>query len=370
MNIAFYIDEMNFRGVANSSYSYALNNQYILKNKSIIFYNKTNYRNQNEVIKKFKKKFITIGIKKFSEIDLFKNALNLKFIYVQKSGNKDSWISKNIKTLVHSVYPQQIKEKHGYKYAFISEWLSSKFSNYKIGYVPYIIQLDKTKKDLKKKLNISKNQIIFGCHGGSSSFNLKFVHDTIVDVVNKRQDITFLFLNIDKFANHKRIIFLKGTSNERLKKRFLNTCDAMIYGRSLGESYGLACGEFAVLNKKIIAYKYTLHKNHIFSVLSSEIYEYFSRKSLFNLINNFRKQKKNQNRIKNKYKLHTAKNVMKKFNKVFFKKEEIVYSTTFKDELLNKIQYFKMNYNYIRHKLYFHYYKFIESKLYYFKNKI
>ena len=34
MNIAFYIDEMNFRGVANSSYNYALYNQLILKNKS------------------------------------------------------------------------------------------------------------------------------------------------------------------------------------------------------------------------------------------------------------------------------------------------------------------------------------------------
>ena len=55
MNIAFYVDEMNFRGVANSTYSYAINNKKILKNKSIIFYNKNNYRNKLEVIKKFKK---------------------------------------------------------------------------------------------------------------------------------------------------------------------------------------------------------------------------------------------------------------------------------------------------------------------------
>ena len=58
MNIGFYIDEMNFRGVANSTYSYALNNKNILKNNSIIFYNKKNYRNKSEVIKKFKKRAI------------------------------------------------------------------------------------------------------------------------------------------------------------------------------------------------------------------------------------------------------------------------------------------------------------------------
>ena len=36
MNIAFYIDEMNLRGVANSTYQYAINTKKILKNKSII----------------------------------------------------------------------------------------------------------------------------------------------------------------------------------------------------------------------------------------------------------------------------------------------------------------------------------------------
>ena len=50
MNIAFYIDEMNYRGVANSTYQFALQNQKILKNKSIIFFNKKNYRNQKKRI--------------------------------------------------------------------------------------------------------------------------------------------------------------------------------------------------------------------------------------------------------------------------------------------------------------------------------
>ena len=40
MNIAFYIDEMNYRGVSNSTYQFAFQNEKILKNKSIVFYNK------------------------------------------------------------------------------------------------------------------------------------------------------------------------------------------------------------------------------------------------------------------------------------------------------------------------------------------
>jgi len=55
MIIAFYVDEMNFRGVANSTYQYALKNIEVLKNISIIFYNKKNKSNKKEVISKFKK---------------------------------------------------------------------------------------------------------------------------------------------------------------------------------------------------------------------------------------------------------------------------------------------------------------------------
>lgn len=84
MNIAFYLDEMNFRGVSNSTYQFALNNEKILKNKSIIFYNKKNYRNKNEVIVKFKKSFRVYGVTQFEEINKYKKKLNIKFIYTQK----------------------------------------------------------------------------------------------------------------------------------------------------------------------------------------------------------------------------------------------------------------------------------------------
>ena len=115
MNVAFYIEEMNFRGVANSTYSYALNNSKILKNKSIIFFNKKNTQNKNEVIKKFKKSIMTIGVSNFKEIDFYKEKFKLDYLYIQKSGNKDNLISTNIKTLVHVVFPQGLNNIHGDK---------------------------------------------------------------------------------------------------------------------------------------------------------------------------------------------------------------------------------------------------------------
>ena len=360
MNIGFFIGEMNFRGVANSSYQYAYYNEQLLKNKSLIFYNKEEKFHKKEVISKFKKKFKVIGVNGFKEMDHYGKKLNLDYIYVQKGGQKDHNVSNKIKTLIHSLYPQNLKELHGHKYICVSEWLSKKFTNTKIPFVPYIVKLHKTNDNLKKKLKIKKNQIVFGCHGGESSFDLKFVHQTLLETAKKRKDICFLFLNIKKFCNHPRIIFLKGTENEIYKKKFLNTCDSMIYGRSLGESFGLACGEFAALNKKIISYQFNRHTSHLFNASKNNFIQYSSRKNLFDILNNFKKDKKLNLNIKNKYLGYSAEKVMKKFDKIFLKNNDIKFS--FKDYLINFLSHLIVNYKYIRHKMYSHYYNYFESK--------
>ena len=55
LKIGFYLKEVNLRGVCNSVYLYAINNQKILKNKSFIFYDKNSSENKKEAMKSFKK---------------------------------------------------------------------------------------------------------------------------------------------------------------------------------------------------------------------------------------------------------------------------------------------------------------------------
>tara|TARA_Y100000768_G_scaffold318458_1_gene253880 strand:+ start:3905 stop:5002 length:1098 start_codon:yes stop_codon:yes gene_type:complete len=365
MNVGFYLDEMNLRGIVNSTYLYALNNKKILGNKSIIFYNKKNHRNKKDVIKKFKKKFIINSIESFQDINNFKEKYKLDFIYTQKGGEKDSWIIDKIRTLVHAVYPQKINQVHGYKYVYASEWLSKKFSNGKIPFVPYMVEVHKTKNNLRKILNIDKKQIVFGCHGGESSFDLKFTYDVIKKIVYTNENITFLFLNIEKFYNHPKVKFLKGTTDEVYKKKFLNTCDAMIYGRSLGESFGLACAEFALQNKPIISYRFNRHQNHKFSISSKFFLEYGSFQELYNLLDQFKKINKKQQ--DNKYKKLNAKKVIKDFEKYFLKNDYEIKFNLF-DYLISYLNFFKMHYFYLRHKLYNHYYNYFESKFFKFKD--
>jgi len=358
MNIAFYVDEMNLRGVANSTYQFAYQNKKFLKNKSIIFYNKKNYRNKNNVIKKFQSKFRVVGISEFKEIENYKDKFLIDYIYVQKGGNKDNWVSNKIKTLVHGVYPQKINQVHGYRFAYVSEWLSKNFSNNKIPFVPLITEVSKTKENLKKKLKISRDKLVLGCYGGESSFDLKFVQSAIKTVTNKRKDIIFLFLNINKFCNHKQIKFLKGTTDENLKKKFINTCDAMIYGRSLGESFGLSCGEFAIENKLIISYKFNRHRSHSYNITSKQFIEYKSYKSLVKILLNL---KKKSSIYKNKYQNYSNKKMIKVFQNVFLKDIKIK-NFTLNDKLKNSLSFIIMGYRYLRYKLYKNYFNFFEIK--------
>ena len=358
MNIAFYVDEMNYRGVANSTFQYALQNQKILKNKSIIFYNKKNYRNQKEVINRFKKKFKLIGISFFKDIEKYKKKLFIDYIYVQKSGEKNDLLSNTIKTLVHSVYPQKLNQTHGHRFVYISEWLSKNFSNNKIPFVPLITEVRKNKNNLKNELRINKAKLIFGCYGGASSFDLKFVQSAIIDIVKRRKDIVFIFLNIKKFYNHKQIKFLKGTLNEGYKKKFINSCDAMIYARSLGESFGLSIGEFAIENKRIISYKFNRHRAHCSNIPDTQLTEYYSYNSFIKIISNFKKKSSN---LHNKYKDFSKKKVMKNFQNTFLEKDQNLGFSLW-DYLKNYQNFIKMSYYYLRHKIYEHYFNFFESR--------
>ena len=354
MLIGFYIDELNFRGVANSTFKYAHYNEKILKNKSVILYNKKNHRNILEVKKVFSKRFTTIGVDHFQEIEKINEKFNFDYIYTQKGGVKDDWTLSNIKILVHCIYPQKLSAIHGYRYAYISNWLEKEFSNGKVKHVPYIVELKKTKNNLKKKLNISKEKKVFGCHGGSSSFDIQFVKNTVIKIAKKRKDIIFLFLNIDKFINHSQVIFLKGTFDEVRKREFLNTCDAMIYGRSLGESFGIACAEFSALNKPIISYKFNRHRCHILNSNKNYV-EYSSSSKLYEILNNYKKTI-NKKKLNNVKKTCSPQFAMSQFKKVFLISKPVKIS--FFDKLFNYKSIIKMHLLYLQHKLYSHYYNF------------
>ena len=314
--IGFDAGLMSLRGTHIAIYDYALQNQKILGNESVVFYDRRSELIQPTVFKKFQDAFNLIPYDRFSELNSIVDRGMIDAMYLIKSGERDQYALPGVPNLIHAVFPQKIDEMHGDVYAYVSKWLSDECSNGKIPFVPHIIDLPVQHDSQRRSLGIPEGAVVFGCYGGSDSFNLDFVKQVIAELVEKHSHIYFLFMNIDRFIDHPQVIFLPGNSDPVFKSSFINTCDAMIHARGIGESFGLACGEFSMHNKPVITYALSPQRNHI-DVLGSKAILYKGPKDLSEIFLNFDKfasQKQNWDCYSQDF---SPSAVMKKFASVF-----------------------------------------------------
>jgi len=314
--ILFYDNNLTLRGTSVALYNYADYNEKILGNKSIIMAKPDD--NLNQAKEKFERRFETHYMW-FNQVDVenFIKNKNVDYFYVTKEGGiSDGICLDNTPTLIHSVFCKN--EPHGHKYVYISDWLA-KNQGYdpETHSVPYIVEkLPTPKYDLREKLGIPKNKLVFGCYAGPTEFNIDFVKYAIQKTVDERDDIVFLFMNIDKFGeNNKNIIFLPGTWCLEEKSAFVNACDAMIHARRYGETFGLACGEFALENKPVITYSDSGERNHI-EVLGERGIYYNTYEKVYDIFNNFKSYIKYDDYYV-PYTQFSPEIIMDKFNKVF-----------------------------------------------------
>lgn len=286
LKIIFQSNQLSVRGTEVAMFDYAFYNEKLLGNRSLIAFNKNSANNNQTVIEKFKSNFSVFGYSTLKELDSYIKSENVDLMYSIKAGERDEVISKVVPTMVHAVFPQHISEIHGSSYAFVSPWLSKVCSNHKVPYVSHMINIPEEKGDLRDELGIPNDAIVFGCYGGYESFDIPFVHDVVREEAESRNDVFFLFMNIKPFAQHKNIIFIPSNSSLTFKSKFINTCNAMLHGRKIGESFGLACGEFSILNKPVITYSKSVQRNHI-EVLGNQGFFYGGKRSLKKILREF-----------------------------------------------------------------------------------
>jgi hypothetical protein len=262
MKLGFHSEQLGIRGTEVALYDYAKYNIEILNNESIILYPLQSKNNDYSIESKFSKEFKIYGYNNQNDINRICDIENLDAVYYIKSGINDGKNS-NRKNLIHAVF--QSYDPHGDRYTYISEWLSNHISNIinkPTTYVPHIVQLPKPNDCYRKKLNIQKNALVIGRYGGFDQFDISFVQEAIIKYVIKNTNCYFIFVNTNKFIDHPRILFLPKISDLQEKSNFINTCDAMIHGRSDGESFGLAICEFLYGNKPVLAWNGGTDGNH------------------------------------------------------------------------------------------------------------
>ena len=315
MKLGFHTNGLSLRGTEIALYDYAHHNQQLLGNESVIFYRKNNAVNQS-VLEKFSKQFKLYPYDGQEELNRFIEQEKIDLTYFIKSGERDDAICESSPTLIHAVFPTKPEEFHGDKYAFVSQWLAKEYSNNQIPFVPHMIELPEVDGNLRAELGIPETATVLGWYGGSDSFNLGFVKEVVLSAVQKRSDLYFLFMNTGPFAQHERLLFLPGNSDLHYKVKFINTCDGMLHARGIGESFGLACGEFSIKGKPVITYAMSPQRSHI-EILGDKAMLYKGKKDLAEILNNLNRQTQHQKKWDAYSENFSAKVIMRQFNDVF-----------------------------------------------------
>lgn len=317
MKIAFWDNCLCERGTSVSLYDYAYYNQTILGNQSIILFNKTNKNNHINAIKKFNNNFTVFGVTHFSEVDIILENEKCDILYVIKGGENEGQFSKKIKTVIHCVF--NCNEPHGDIYSSIGPWISGNNGKYPV--VPHMINLPNHNNNMRQTLNIEEDALVYGSYAGKNEFNIPFVKESIAEICKLFENdlnykIYFIFANINKFIEHKNVIFMDAIVDLNEKVRFINTCDAMVHAQHLGETFGLSIAEFSSKNKPIISLKGgTANIGHV-HLLGYKALWYLSKNDFMKIILNF--DKKLYSKFDwNAYRDYNPRNVMNIFKKVY-----------------------------------------------------
>jgi hypothetical protein len=312
VKIAFHDNFLCERGTCVSVYDYAYYNKHYLKNESIIMFQGNNSMNVPGVIEKFQKEFTLKPYNEWTEVDNILKEEKCDILYLQKSGEWDGKIASVCKNIVHCVF--NTKKEHGDVYGRISDCFGS---NYPV--VNYMVNLPNIKDDLRSEFNIPKNAVVFGRHGGKDQFNIPYVHNIIDKITQEHPNIYFLFLNTQPFCKSRsNVIHIDKIIDLERKTRFINSCDAMIHARQMGETFGSAVAEFSIRNKPVITC--LSGDNAHLNILKQKCFIYKDHYTLYNIFHHIHK---NINTIKkndwNAYNDYLPEKIMDKFNEIFIK---------------------------------------------------
>ncbi len=283
LTIAFHSNQLSLRGTEVALYDYAEGAEAVLGHRSIVIHPAQSPGNDSQALAKFQSRFDVISYRDKAELDDHLRHCKANLLYAIKAGKPDGFLSLAVPTMVHAVFPTDPSRAHGASFAYISDWLSKGCSNGHIPAVPHIVTLPPDDGDLRVELGIPANATVLGCHGGSTSFDVPAAIAAVHRCLGTLANTWFVFLNIEKFVDHPRALFLPGSGDLIRKTRFINTCDAMLHARVQGESFGLACGEFSIRNKPVLTFAGSKHKHHL-QVLGNAGWLYRDERELVRLI--------------------------------------------------------------------------------------
>lgn len=335
MKIAFFEYFLNIRGTSAAIYDYAHYNEQLLHNESIVITQDPCLATHEDacakVYDKFQKRFHVFFIQgndtMFDDIQTIVDREKPDVLYILWKSDIHHMF-KRVKTFVHCVFDPRIP--YGDSFCVISEWLNLAFkTNYPV--IPHIVSGDEETANLREELGIPMDAVVFGRYGGWREFDHPVGQEAVIRLSTSQRHLYFLFMNTAPFTDpSSHVIFLDKSTDPRYKARFINTCDAMLYARTRGETFGLSIAEFSIRNKPIFAPRDAPEQNHRL-VLQENAYWYTDTDTLCQQILAFRPQDA-RNRDWNMYRAFSPERVMASFQDqltFLMRPTQLCYVTTF-----------------------------------------
>jgi hypothetical protein len=236
MRLGFHTKQLTERGTEVALFDYALAASQTLGHDVTVFVPAETPKIIPAVKRRFEDHF---------ELVLYSTARDITCdaLYVIKRGSP-GLVTDGIPELVHSFH--DASHPHGHRFATVSEWVSQTAA--------HEFTLPDLADDLREELSLPAEAVIFGRHGGLGTFSIEFVKDAIRAALEQRDDLWFLFVNVEPFCDHPRVMHLSQMTDRAEIRRFVNTCDYMIHAHLIGETFGLAVAEFAFAGVPVMTY--------------------------------------------------------------------------------------------------------------------
>jgi hypothetical protein len=331
MKVGFFSSKLTLRGTEIALYDYANYNETLLGNTSVIITRplesvKFQKDTSDEAYSKFSSRFVVRFTNTRKELDDVVSTENIDVLYVIKGGWVDDIFTtvKSCRNVIHLVFSSNFyvesSEYDHSKCAAISCLVSRRIGGAIIHsppVIPHIVSVYNTMENLRSALCIPDKCNVFGTYSGSDE-NVDYVLSAIKNIVDTYLDVYFIFMNITPFIKHPHVIFLPGTTDLKLKRQFINTCDAMLYMRKQGETFGLACGEFSISEKPVICSRYAQDTQHL-TYLDNAAIHHSSESELIDILTNWNDRKSRCDLSKSEYLKFTPEYVMKIFEDTFLR---------------------------------------------------
>lgn len=264
VTVVFHSHSLSFRGSDNALWDYAVFNETVLGNQSVICHPEAPASREPAVLARWEQRFPLIPYRNRSELPAKIKDLGAKVLYQIKPGPFDGFLVPGILNSMHAMFLSD--EFHGDRFAYVSRWASRVMTGHENAFVPHFVPRLASPENLRVTLGIPGKARVFGRHGAADTFNIPFARRAVLRHAQTHPEDHFVFLNTERFGPSRcpgNIHFLPGTADPAEKAKFLATCDAMLHARLHGETFGLAVGEFAVLGKPVLTYGASRERAHL-----------------------------------------------------------------------------------------------------------